>query len=42
MKVYYLSTLFRQILEYRLQRGGIPCVKLSGSMNIDQRDKVGV
>jgi DNA repair protein RAD16 len=28
------------LIEYRLQTGGISCVKLQGSMNIDQRDKV--
>ena len=30
----------RQLLEYRLQRGGIQCSKLLGHMNIDQRDAV--
>jgi SNF2 family DNA or RNA helicase len=29
-----------QLLEFRIQRGGMQCVKLLGSMNIDQRDKV--
>ncbi len=28
------------IIEYRVLRGGIGCVKLVGSMNIDQRDTV--
>lgn len=27
------------IINYRVQRGGIACVKLSGSMNLEQRDK---
>ena len=29
-----------QLLEYRLQRGGIQCSKLLGHMNVDQRDSV--
>lgn len=29
-----------QLLEYRLQRGGIQCSKLLGHMNVDQRDTV--
>lgn len=28
------------LLEYRITLGGIQCVKLLGSMSIDQRDKV--
>jgi hypothetical protein len=28
------------LLEYRIKRGGIDCVKLSGHMNITARDKV--
>lgn len=28
------------MLEYRIQVGGIGCVKLSGSMTIEQRDKI--
>lgn len=28
-----------QLLEYRIQRGGISCVKLSGSLSLEQRDK---
>ena len=28
------------IIEYRLQLGGVECVKLQGSMTLDQRDKV--
>ena len=27
------------IISYRLQRGGLRCVKLSGSMTLEQRDK---
>ena len=27
------------LINYRVQRGGIACVKLSGSMNLEQRDK---
>lgn len=27
------------IISYRLQRGGLQCVKLSGSMSLEQRDK---
>jgi DNA repair protein RAD16 len=27
------------IINFRAQKGGIGCVKLSGSMNLDQRDK---
>lgn len=27
------------IISYRLQRGGLQCVKLSGSMTLEQRDK---
>lgn len=30
------------ILEYRISLGGIKCVKLLGSMSLDQRDKVRV
>ena len=29
-----------QLTEYRLQRGGYKCGKLTGSLNVDQRDKV--
>ena len=29
-----------QILEYRIQRGGVGCVKMLGHMNIQQRDNV--
>jgi DNA repair protein RAD16 len=28
------------LLEYRIMRGGLACVKLVGSMNIQQRDAV--
>ncbi|RYH06127.1 DEAD/DEAH box helicase [archaeon] len=28
-----------QLLEYRIQRGGLNCVKLSGSLSLEQRDK---
>jgi SNF2 family DNA or RNA helicase len=27
------------LVNYRLQRGGFGCVKLSGNMNLEQRDK---
>ncbi len=27
------------LISYRLQRGGLQCVKLSGSMSLEQRDK---
>ena len=27
------------IISYRLQRGGLQCVKLSGSMGLEQRDR---
>ena len=29
-----------QLLNYRIQKGGIACVCLSGSMNVDQREQV--
>lgn len=36
----HIQLLFYQLLEYRLQRGGIQCSKLLGHMNVDQRDSV--
>lgn len=35
----YLSLFITQLLEYRIQAGGIGCVKLVGSLSVEQREK---